>query len=218
MTQAFAYLRTSSLTNVGGDKDSDSRQRDNIEAYANRVGVDVIEEFYDAAVKGSEPVHTRPGFADMLARIAGNGVRMVLVESASRFARDLIIQETGYAYLKKLGITLIAVDDPDSFTADTPTARLVRQVLGAVAEFEKANLVAKLKRARDKKRERTGRCEGRKQAPEEARALAVELHSGDNSLRRIAGELALRGFRGPSGKPYGPESIKAMVATNRAPK
>jgi hypothetical protein len=32
----------------------------------------------------------------------------VLVESANRFARDLIIQETGYAYLRDLGVTLIA--------------------------------------------------------------------------------------------------------------
>ena len=45
----------------------------------------------------------------------------------------------------------IPVDDPEHFTTDTPTAKLIRQALGAVAEFEKASLVAKLKGARDRK-------------------------------------------------------------------
>ena len=39
-----------------------------------------------------------------------------LVETASRFARDLIVQETGYKFLKERGISLIAVDDPDALT------------------------------------------------------------------------------------------------------
>jgi hypothetical protein len=39
-------------------------------------------------------------------------------------------------------------DSPTSFLDDTPTARLIRQVLGAVSEFEKAMLVAKLKGVR----------------------------------------------------------------------
>ena len=39
---------------------------------------------------------------------------------------------------------------------------LVRQVLGAIAQFEKSSLVAKLKAACDRKLERTGKCGGRK--------------------------------------------------------
>lgn len=34
----------------------------------------------------------------------------------------------------------------------------MRQILGAVSQFEKAALVAKLRGARDRKREATGRC------------------------------------------------------------
>ena len=40
----------------------------------------------------------------MLTAIAGNGVRTVLVETANRFARDLIVQETGYRFLQAQGI------------------------------------------------------------------------------------------------------------------
>ena len=38
----------------------------------------------------------------------------------------------------------------------------MRQVLGAIAEFEKTTLVAKLAAARKRKRLANGRCEGRK--------------------------------------------------------
>ena len=40
------------------------------------------------------------------------------------------------------------VDSPDAFLDDTPMAVLIRQVLGAVAQFEKASPVAKLAAAR----------------------------------------------------------------------
>jgi DNA invertase Pin-like site-specific DNA recombinase len=80
--------------------------------------------------------------------------------------------------LKGLGIAIIPASAPDFFTEDTPTAVLVRQVLGAIAQFEKASIVAKLAAARKRKREREGRCEGRKPFHEtrpEVVALAREL-------------------------------------------
>jgi DNA invertase Pin-like site-specific DNA recombinase len=51
-----------------------------------------VAEFYDAAVSGADHVNTRPGFAAMLERIEGNGVRTIIVETANRFARDLTVQ------------------------------------------------------------------------------------------------------------------------------
>jgi hypothetical protein len=58
----------------------------------------------------------------MLERIEGNGAMTIIVETASRFARDLIVQETGYAMLKARGIDLIAADSPGSFL-DVPLRR-----------------------------------------------------------------------------------------------
>lgn len=197
MTAAIAYFRTSSAANVG-DKDSQIRQRLAVQWYAARHGLEIVHEYYDAAVKGGDPVDTRPGLAAMIAYMSSNGARTVLVESASRFSRDLIVQETGYAYLKKLGFTLIAVDDPDAFTSDTPTAVLIRQILGAVSQFEKASLVAKLAGARLRKRQANGRCEGRKQVPDAARTLAKALRAEGLTLRAIADRLATEGFVAPS--------------------
>jgi DNA invertase Pin-like site-specific DNA recombinase len=202
---------TSSATNVGEKKDSDKRQRQAIQAFAKANGFIIEAEYYDADVKGADPVHQRPAFAEMLAAIAGNGVRTIIVETASRFARDLITQETGFAYLRDLGITLVAADGAD-FSGDTPTQVLIRQILGAVSEFQKTELVAKLAGARARKRALTGRCEGRKPAPDAARKLARRLHrKGGLSLREISAKLAAKDFLSPSGKPYGAQSIKIML-------
>jgi DNA invertase Pin-like site-specific DNA recombinase len=211
-TAAFAYLRTSSATNVGADKDSDKRQRRAITACAKANKIELVGEFYDADIKGTAPVHTRPAFSAMLQAILGNGVRTIIVESASRFARDLIVQETGFAYLRDLGITLIAADGHD-FSEETPTAVLIRQVLGAVSQFQKAELVAKLKGARDNKRktDKTYR-EGRKPAPPEAIKLARRLRRQGLSLQAIGLKLAEHGFKSPSDKPYLAQSVKVMLA------
>lgn len=220
LQKAFAYLRTSSATNVGADKDSEKRQRAAIEAFAKSAGIEIVGEYYDAAVSGADPIEARAGFAAMLERIEGNGVRTIIVETASRFARDLMVQEVGFARLSERGITLIAADSPGAFVDDTPTAKLVRQVLGAIAEFDKAMTVAKLKGARDRKRKTVGKCEGRKRLAEthpEAVAMAKRLRRASpktgerRSLRDIAAEMAKAGYTTKDGGPLNPATIKAMI-------
>jgi DNA invertase Pin-like site-specific DNA recombinase len=230
LTKAVAYLRTSSATNVGADKDSEKRQRQAIEAFAKSGGFEIVASYYDEAVSGADHVTARPGFAAMLERIASNGVRTIIVETANRFARDLMVQEVGHAMLKERGITLIAADSPDSFLDDTPTARLIRQVLGAVSEFEKAMIVSKLKGARDRKRTALAnaakddrsirvKVEGRKSYGEinpDMVRLAKRLHrypanGKRRSLREISSALASAGFVTGTGKPYAAAAIAKMI-------
>ena len=62
-TKAVAYFRTSSVTNVGADKDSLKRQRQAVESFARRAGYELVDEFHDAAMSGAPiPVDGRPGF------------------------------------------------------------------------------------------------------------------------------------------------------------
>jgi DNA invertase Pin-like site-specific DNA recombinase len=213
------YMRTSSAANVGIDKDSEKRQRAAIEAYAKRAGLAVIDWFYDPAVSGADPIESRPGFAALLDRIEGNGVRCIIVESPDRFARDLMVQLTGHDFLKKRGVSLIPATAPDFFTEETPTAVLVRQVLGAIAQFEKASLVAKLKAARNRKREATGKCGGkpsmaetRPELVELARRLRTTRSGRQRSLREISKELAERGFfTAKTGRPFVASQVANML-------
>jgi hypothetical protein len=80
--------------------------------------------------------------------------------------------------------------------------------------------VAKLKAARDRKRARDGKCEGRRSHREMNPELVVLVKrlrrrhpkTGERrSFRAIAAELAARGHFNIHGRPFAAESIKAMV-------
>jgi DNA invertase Pin-like site-specific DNA recombinase len=170
-------------------------------------------------VSGADPIDQRAGFARMLEQIAGNGVRVILIESPDRFARDLTVQLTGHDKLNDLGVTLIPTTAPDHFTTDTPTAILIRQVLGAVAQFEKAALVAKMKAARDRKIAAGEKCGGRRSHAElwpDVVALAKKLHKRGKSLREISAALTAAGHMNEAGKPFAATSIRNMVTRGKA--
>jgi DNA invertase Pin-like site-specific DNA recombinase len=214
LVQAIGYVRTSSAANVGRDKDSEPRQRRAIERYAKSAGFDVVDWFDDPAVSGSDPIETRPGFAALLNRIEGDGVRVVLVEDASRFARDLMAQELGLGLLIKLGMRVLTANGDDMTVTDDPMKVAYRQIAGAFSQLEKARLVAKLKAARVRQRAANGKCEGRKsyaEAMPETVALAKELHASGLSYRKISADLAARGHVTGSGKPHVASAIQKML-------
>jgi DNA invertase Pin-like site-specific DNA recombinase len=213
--EAVAYMRTSSATNAGADKDSEQRQRRSIEAYAKRARLVIVDEFNDPAVSGADPIEIRPGFAALLARIAGNGVRVVVVEDASRFARELMTQELGLAALIKLGERVVTAGG-DDLTDTYPSRVMMRQIVGSFAEYEKARLVAKLKVARDAKKAAIGKCGGRKTYAERNPALveaakAIKGRGGRVSLREVAAALTEQGFVTPNGLPYSASAVQSML-------
>jgi DNA invertase Pin-like site-specific DNA recombinase len=74
-----------------------------------------VGEYYDKAVSGADRIDQRPGFAEMLQRLAANGAKTIIVESPDRFARDLAVQLAGHDMLKALGIAIIPASAPDFF-------------------------------------------------------------------------------------------------------
>ena len=178
-----AYYRTSSATNVGTNKDSKKRQRHSVFSYTDPKGLNVVREFYDKGVSGTLDVLNRPSFMEMLNYCEENKISTIVFESADRLSRDLIIMETGFQYLTSLGFKLISVSNPDTFIEDTPTSTMIRQVLGVISQFEKSNLVEKLKVARKRKsklnkskgiidRNGNGKCAGKKRLSEKHPELA----------------------------------------------
>jgi DNA invertase Pin-like site-specific DNA recombinase len=124
------------------------------------------------------------------------------------------VQLTGHDYLKTLGVELVPASAPDFFLTDTPTAVLVRQVLGAISEFEKTSLVAKLKAARDRKRATGVKVEGRRSHSElrpEVVAAAKLLHKQELSYREISARLFEAGHINKHGGPFSASSIKSML-------
>ena len=106
---AIAYFRTSSTTNAGPNKKLLRRQRRAVRSYAKIHKLKIVQELYDPAVSGADPIQDRPRFAGLLAHITRNGARFILVENASRFARDLAVQIAGHHLLKDRGIVLVVL-------------------------------------------------------------------------------------------------------------
>ena len=219
--KAVSYLRCSGLGQVDGD--TWDRQTAAITKYAKHHGIEVVDEFRDAGVSGTKDLDNRPGLAALLDRVESNGVKIVLLENATRLARDLMVSEVILQQLTNAGCKVVAADSGTDLTADSddPTRRLIRQVLGAVAEFDRRVTVMKLRAARERKRSRGQRCEGRKpfgSLPGEAETLAriKELrrkppNGRRRSLQQICDALNAEGLPTRSEKPWTKQAVNRIL-------
>jgi DNA invertase Pin-like site-specific DNA recombinase len=159
--QALSYLRVSSRGQLDGD--GFERQRIAVARYAKVEGYTVVGEFAEST-SGVNELSEREALGELLDRIDSNGVRVVIVERADRLARDLVVGELLLAEFRRRDVRVLSAEGGVDLTAvDDPTSKLIRQVLGAVAEFEKSVLVAKMRAARDRRSKVAGRrVEGRK--------------------------------------------------------
>lgn len=220
---AFAYLRVSGQGQVNGHGFDRQIETINTWATANRYGVQ--QTFRDAHT-GTEA--DRPEFNRMLAEILGDGVRTILVESLDRLARDVVVQSLLLAKLAQHGITLISCATGEDVTAvlsEDPMRKALIQIQSVFSELEKSRLVAKLRRAREAKRQETGRCEGRKpfgEKPGESEAIELmrflrRKRAGKRmSFAKIAGELNQQRIPTRTGTDWHPSTVKNVLGRSAA--
>lgn len=154
--EAFGYLRVSGKGQLDGD--GFPRQREAIERYAAANGMRIVRWFEEKAVCGATEWENRPAWSEMVQTL--NGVRTIIIEKLDRLARELFIQEYILRDLKHRGVTLISAAEPD--LDSDPGRVLFRQMMGAIAQYDRTMIVLKLKAARKRMKATTGRCEGRK--------------------------------------------------------
>lgn len=161
-TRAFSYVRVSGKGQIDGD--GFKRQAETINRYAKANRMEIVQEFRDEGISGTKEALDRPGLTDLFVAIKANGVRLVIVENATRIARDLMVSEIILAEFRKVGVKVVSADGGVDLTLgnDDPTGKLVRQILAAVSEWEKCLIVQKLRASRLRIRRAGGRCEGRK--------------------------------------------------------
>lgn len=202
MKKAYAYLRVSGKGQVKGD--GFPRQLQAIKVYSAEHDTKIVQVFREEGVAGTKESMDRPAWAAMITALLGNGVKTIIIEKLDRLARDLMVQEATIADLQKSGFTLISVAEPD-LMANDPTRILMRQLMGAVAQYDKSQIVLKLRGARMRKRTRDGRCEGRKPfGRDEAERAAVEkmqaLRKEGLTFDRIAERLNAEGVPTRTGR------------------
>jgi DNA invertase Pin-like site-specific DNA recombinase len=92
-------------------------------------------------VSGAYPIEARLGFSALLDRLEGNGVRTVVVEDASRFARGLVAQDLGLLLLIKRGVRVLTANGDDLTDTSDPLRVMMRQIAGSFEQYEKTRLV-----------------------------------------------------------------------------
>lgn len=202
MIKAFAYLRVSGKDQIDGD--GFPRQRAAISAYAKANDFRIVEWFEERAVSGKTEWDARPAWLDMIAKL--NGTATIFVEKLDRLARDLMIQEHIIADLRRRHVDLVSVAEPD-LCIDDPGRKLLRQIMGAIAEYDRAMITAKLAGARKRAKAKNGRCEGRKPfgtRPGEAEAVGFmrQYRSDGETFASIADLLNKSAHKTRTGKPW----------------
>ena len=142
MTLAFAYVRASTQEEVR--QGSNERQQDVIRQYADSRGYEL--EFFEERAKSGKNTQ-RPEFERML-KTLDTRPKVVIVAKIDRFARSLSDLLRMLEYLDQKGIGFISVNDPGIDTT-TPNGRLLLQVLGAFAEFERNMINSRTKAGRE---------------------------------------------------------------------
>ena len=193
MRRAFGYVRVSSAGQGGEERDGIPRQKAAIRKHAAANNIRIVQWFEDT-VSGKKDLENRPALQELMTALHGNGTKLVLIEKLDRLARDLMIQESIIADFRRNRFELVSVTEPD-MCSDDPTRKLLRQMLGAFAEYECTMISLKLKGARMRaKATRPGYREGRKpfgdrQGERETIARILALRAEGLSLAKIVETL-----------------------------
>lgn len=224
-----SYIRVSGRGQLDGD--GPDRQRDSVAALIRAGGLKFAREFFEQGVSGTVDGMDRPAFREMIDYIetASAGpkdarITAIIIERMDRVARDLLVQEMLLKECRERGVQVFAADVGliDQATNDgDPTRKLIRQVLGAVAEFAKSELVMKLAKARKRMKATTGRCEGQKpfgffknEGPILEFVRGCCYHSGDGnelSGKAVAELLNQAGFKTRRGTSYSRQAAEALI-------
>jgi len=213
MKKAFAYLRVSGKGQLEGD--GFTRQLAAIKKYATANDIRIVRVFREEGVSGTKDLENRPALQELLIALHSNGTQMVLVEKLDRLARDLMIQESIIADMKRNGFEIVSVTEPD-MCSDDPSRVLIRQILGAFAQYERAMIVQKLRGARQRIRAKVGRCEGRKPygtRPGENDVIARirELRQQGTAVDKIAAALNSEGKKPRAGQRWYATSVYRVL-------
>jgi DNA invertase Pin-like site-specific DNA recombinase len=221
--KVFTYIRVSSKGQVEGD--GPERQRLACVNFSLHHKLEIITSFFDAFTGTSED---RPGFQDLLMAIDHNlknaegdqRVGAVVVERMDRLARDLMASEILLRELRNRGIKLFATDQgnlEDMASNDVdPTRILIRQILTALAQWEKSSLVKKLRVARERaaKEGRVGgnKPYGAKEGEQDALRQLHEWNRQGYSTQEVADMMNAREYPSRTGAPWSRHTVQGIVA------
>jgi DNA invertase Pin-like site-specific DNA recombinase len=205
-----------------------------VRAWAGPHGHRLLAVFADAGVSGSNGLDTRLGLADASTNLRDRKADGLVVPRLDRLARDLVLQETLLGEVRRLGGEVFSCSDAEAeFLVDDPadpSRRLIRQILGAVNEYERSMITLRMRGGRERKRAAGGYAghgsppygwqsvDGELvpvEAQQRAIARARELRSAGLSLRDIGDTLTAEGHSPKRGDRWHPKTLSHVLGGAR---
>jgi DNA invertase Pin-like site-specific DNA recombinase len=128
--RAVLYVRVST------DKQTVANQIEKLTAVANARGWQIVAIFNDAGISGSKTRKDRPGLHEMLKKAQRGLFDVVMAWSIDRVGRSLIDLLGSIQHLEACDVDLYL--DQQAIDTTTPSGKLMFQVTGAFAEFERS--------------------------------------------------------------------------------
>lgn len=228
--KVIAYVRVSTGKQAEEGLGLDIQEQA-IRSWAKAHHHKVIAVIADEGISGAKELDDRPGLAEALALLREGSVAGICVYRLDRLARDLVLQEQLLAEIRRQGGDVFTTsaaeagyltDDPND-----PSRRLIRQVLGAVSEYERSMISLRLRAGRRRKAEKGGFAYGSPplgwraergqlvvdDAESEVLTRIAELKRDGASLREIATVLTEEGHKTKRGARWHPQTV-ARAAQN----
>jgi len=171
---------------VSTDRQSTESQLNALREYAGKRAWAISKEYIDEGYTGSNT--KRPAFNEMMADAKKRKFDVLLVYKLDRLSRSLKDLITTLDDLKSIGIDFISYDN--GLDTTTPTGRLMFNVVGAVAEFER-EIIKERVRAGLENAKRKGKRLGRPPASSALVKEAKRLRSQGMSYRKIGKQLGI---------------------------
>lgn len=218
---AVAYLRISTEDQHNGA----DAQRQAIEAWSSQQGVHIAHWSHDLGVSGAAPLEDRPGLMEALEALREHSSELLVCAKRDRLARDVGTAAAIERLVRESGAQIATADGLDA--ADTPEGQLIRCIIDAMAQYERALIRSRTKAALKAKKargERTGSipfgfCELKgKLAPLEHEQAAIarirELRAQGVTLHGLVHELTSEGHAPRGAKWHVTTIVRILAAAN----
>jgi DNA invertase Pin-like site-specific DNA recombinase len=179
MTHVALYARVST------NEQSPEMQLREAREYCQRREWVIAGEYVDAGISGSKD--SRPELNRLMADAKRRHFDAVLVWKLDRFGRSLKHLVNALAEFEALGIAFVSLKD--NLDLSTPAGRLMFQIIGAMAEFERSLIQERVKAGL-----RNARTKGKRLGRPSVKADSMEiarLRSAGHSLADIAKQLGV---------------------------
>jgi DNA invertase Pin-like site-specific DNA recombinase len=199
-------------------------QRKAITAWAKDAGHRIVATFQDAGVSGCSGLKDRPGLASAFREMEAGTADALVVYRLDRLARRLALQMTWIEQVESAGRAVISVTEPD--VGEDEMRTLVRQIMGAIAEYERETIRRRMATGRALKAERGGyaygsppygwETAGKELVPDPAEQAVIarmtRLRDGGASFRDVADALNADGVAPKRGAAWHPMTVRRALA------